>query len=138
MSGYLLDTNVLSELTRPSPDKGVLAFLAAPHAFWISVVTLHELAFGIQLLPSGRRRDAISQSVEALAAIYREQIIPVDKEEARQAALLRAAAQKSGRTVDLGDALIAGTAFAHDLVVVTRNTGDFEGMDVALLNPWSE
>lgn len=138
MSGFLLDTNVISELTRPAPNANVLAFLEEARDLWVSTVTMHELAFAIALLPEGRRRSAIAQTVAAFAAAYGDRIIPLAEQEADRAAILRAKAQQSGRTVSLGDALIAGTAAAHGLAVVTRNVSDFEGLDVVVVNPWEE
>ena len=128
---------MISELTRQSPDDGVVTFVSEPHQLWISVVTLHELEFGIQLMPLGRRRDAIAGTVNEFADIYQDWVIPLETAEVRQAAMLRAEAQRAGRTVALGDALIAGTAYARNLAVVTRNTSDFEGMGVELVNPWA-
>ncbi len=137
MSGILLDTNVISELTKPTPNENVIAFLGEARELWVSTVTLHELAFGIALLPEGRRRSAIAETIAAFATAYADRIIPLAKDEADRAALLRAEAQKSGRTVSLGDALIAGTAAAHGLTVATRNVSDFQGLGVGGVNPWA-
>ena len=134
---FLLDTNVISEVTRATPDQGVMAFLSEPHEFWISVVTMHELAFGIALLPAGRRRDAIAGAVAAFTEAYGDRVIPLATPEAQTAAHLRAQAQSAGRTVSLGDALIAGTAHTHGLAVATQNVSDFQGLAVELHNPWT-
>ena len=136
MNGFLLDTNVVSELTKNVPDSQVIAFLAAQNDLWLSIIVLHELDFGLNLLPLGRRRDHISAALAAFVTEYEDRILPVDRPEAEQAASLRAQARRSGRVLHLGDALIAGTAKTHNLAVATRNMADFDGLDVDVANPW--
>ncbi|MDE0088040.1 MAG: type II toxin-antitoxin system VapC family toxin [Candidatus Poribacteria bacterium] len=136
MNGFLLDTNVVSELTKNVPNSQVIAFLAAQNDLWLSIIVLHELDFGLNLLPLGRRRDRISAALAAFVTEYEDRILPVDRPEAEQAASLRAQARRSGRVLHLGDALIAGTAKTHNLAVATRNVADFDGLDVDVTNPW--
>ena len=136
MSGLLLDTNVISELTRPAPAPPVLAFLAERHDLWLSVLALHELEFGLLLLPRGRRQAELRDVLAEFVRRYEDRILPVGRRAAGQAARLRADARGEGRTLDLGDALIAGTAQAHALGVATRNVADFEGLGLGLTNPW--
>ena len=137
MSGFLLDTNVVSEMVKPSPERSVLEFLTEQPDLWLSVIVYHEMKFGLDLLPQGNRRRRLSLVVSALFAEYDDRILPVDRPEAEQAAALRAEVRKSGRTLNLADALIAGTAKAHGLCVATRNIADFDGLDVDVLNPWA-
>ena len=136
MTGVLLDTNVVSELTRETPDSRVLAFLAGHDNLWLSAVVLHELDFGVGLLPPGRRRDGIGAALSAFVTEYEDRILPVGRPEARQAAALSARAHRSGRVLDLGDALIAGTASANDLSVATRSVRDFDGLGLDVIDPW--
>ena len=136
MTGFLLDTNVVSELTKKSPDPGVIAFLSEQDNLWLSPIVVHELEFGLQLLPQGSRRDGLRQTLSELIAEYEDQVLPVKRKEAEWAARLRAQAHLSGRVLHLGDALIAGTAKSHNLSIATRNIGDFDGLDVDVLNPW--
>lgn len=136
MNGFLVDTNVVSELTRTAPDANVVAFLSEPHDLWLSAVVVHELAFGLQLLPHGRRRDVLRAALSGIIADYRDRILPVDRAGAEWAASFRTQAHRAGRVLDLGDALVAGTARAHDLSVATRNVTDFNGLDVDVTNPW--
>ncbi len=136
MSGFLLDTNVVSELTKDAPDSRVVEFLAAHDDLWLSTIVLHELDFGLNLLPLGRRRNRIRAALLAFVMEYEDRILAVDRPEAEQAATLRAQAHRSGRVLHLGDALIAGTAKTHNLAVATRNVVDFDGLDVAVTNPW--
>ena len=136
MSGYLIDTNVVSELTKASPDPGVVTFLSEQDDLWLSSVVLHELEFGLLSLPEGRRRDDLQQVLSDFIAEFDDRILPLERVEAEWAARLRAKAHLSGRVLHLGDALIAGTARAHGLAVATRNVKDFDGLDVNVANPW--
>ena len=102
MRGFLLDTNVVSELTKRSPDSGVIAFLTNQSDLWLSSVVLHELAFGLNLLPPGQRRDRIGAALAALVAEYADRVIVLSATEAEDAALLRAQAHRSGRVLHLG------------------------------------
>ena len=136
MSGYLIDTNVVSELTKASPDSGVVAFLSEQDNLWLSPVVLHELEFGLQSLPRGRRRDGLQQVLSDFITEFEDRILPLERIEAVWAARLRVEAHLAGRVLHLGDALIAGTAKAHGLSVATRNVSDFDGLDVSVTNPW--
>ena len=136
MNGSLLDTNVVSELTKEAPDSRVVAFLAAQDDLWLPTIVLHELEFGLNLLPPGRRRNRIRVALSALIMEYGDRVLPLDRPEAEQAAALRAQARRAGRVLHLADALIAGTAAAHTLAVATRNVADFEGLGVTVINPW--
>ena len=135
MSGFLLDTNVVSELTKDVSDSRVVAFLAIQDDLWLSTIVLHELEFGLHLLPLGRRRDRISAALAAFVAEYEDRVL-LGRQEAEQAAALRAQARRSGRVLHVSDALIAGTAKAHGLAVATRNVADFDGLEVDIINPW--
>ena len=136
MSGYLLDTNVISELTKARPDKGVISFLSRQDDLWIPVVVLHELQHGLQRLPVGQRRYELEFALTAFIAEYEERVLPLYREAAEQAGNFRAQAHRSGRMLELGDALIAGTAVAHGLILATRNTKDFDYLAIELINPW--
>ena len=136
MNGFLVDTNVVTELTRTAPDANVMAFLDAPHDHWLSAIVVHRLEFGLQLLPHGRRRDLLRAALSGIISDYQDRILPVDRAGAEWAAHFRTQAHRAGRVLDLGDALIAGTARAHDLSVATRNVTDFNGLDVNVTNPW--
>ena len=136
MSGVLLDTNVISELTRRVPAPPVIAFLSGRDDLWLSALVLHELEFGLRILPRGNPRDALRRVLSEFIRRYKDRILPVDEEAAVRAARFRAEARQRGRPLDLGDALIAGTAKAHDLSLATRNVADFSGLELALTNPW--
>ena len=136
MSGFLLDTNVVSELVKPAPEPKVIVFLTSQTDLWLSTIVLHELDFGLNLLPRGRRRDRLSSVLSTFLSEYSDQIIPVDRREAEQAAAMRAQARRLGRVLYLADALIAGTAKAHDLSLATHNVMDFNDLGVEVTNPW--
>lgn len=136
MSGYLIDTNIVSESVKTLPDPGVIEFLSGEQELWLSSVVVHELEFGLQLLPQGNRRDRLRRFVSDFIAEFEDRILGLERLEVEWAARLRAEAHRSGRVLHLGDALIAGTAKAHDLSLATRNTGDFGGLDLDLINPW--
>ena len=136
MSGSLLDTNVISETMRSTPDSRVSTFLIQHDGLWLSSMVIHELEYGVRCLPLGNRRTLLEQDLQRFVAEYEDRILPLDRAGARWAAQFRAQARRAGRTLDLGDALIAGTVKAHDLALATRNTADFQHLDIDLVNPW--
>lgn len=136
MSGYLLDTNVVSELARRSPHPAVVRFLDAQDDFWLSAIVLAELTLGVQLLPHGRRRDGLSNWLSQLVADFDQRVLPIERLEAERAAAFQAHARREGRVLQLADALIAGTAVTNGLTIATRNVRDFDGLDVAVIDPW--
>ena len=132
MPGYLLDTNVISELARPKPDDGVLDFLAANDNLWIPSIVVHEIDYGVELLPEGRRKRDLRSVVDSIIGEYLDRVIPIAATEASCAARLRA-----GRKVpSLSDSLVAGVALTHDLVLATRNTRHFKDSGIKVLNPF--
>ena len=135
MSGFLLDTNVVSEMTFDAPNPRVIAFLAEQDDLWLPAVVVYELEYELQLVPPGRRRERLVAAHPRVIGAYGDRIIPLDRSGAEWAARFRAESRRAGRPLDLGDALIAGTARAHDLAVATRNVRDFEGL-VAVVDPW--
>lgn len=136
MRGFLLDTNVISEITRPNRNPAVEDFLRRMAGGAISVVTVHELRFGLERLPAGRRRQSLTEVIERFLRLYDDHILPLGAREAWAAALLRAEAERAGHTLHLADALIAGTAQVHGLTIATRTIDDFRGLGLALINPW--
>ena len=133
----LLDTNVLSELTRAEPSAAVVGFVRSVESAWVSAVTVHELSYGLLMMPNGRRRASLEETVRQMLAAYASRILPIGAPEAEQAAYLRASAQAAGRTMHLADALIGATALANGLELATRNIADFEDAPIRLVNPWS-
>ena len=138
MNGYLLDTNVISELTNETPDPEVTEFVSRQRELWISSIVVHELEYGVQLLPPSRQRDRLTELNARVATAFEHRILPIDRAAAEAAARFRAEARRQGLTVALSDALIADTAIAHDVVVVTRNVRHFAGLGIELVNPWGD
>jgi predicted nucleic acid-binding protein len=141
MSGFLIDTNVLSEYNRPGgPDAGVKRWLETTdrQSQYVSVITLAEIQKGIELLAAGKRRVQLEQWLKQdLEAWFLGRILPVDREVAGRWASLVAQGARAGRPLPTVDSLIAATALAYDLTIVTRNTRDFEGTGATLVNPWN-
>lgn len=136
MSGYLLDTNVVSELTKEKPNRAVIDYLNTQDDLWLSAIVVKELELGVRLLPEGRRRDSLRKWLSLILADFEGRIWPIGRPEAEWAAELQARQHRSGGQLGLADALIAGTAMANDLAIVTRNVGDFDSLNVRIVNPW--
>jgi predicted nucleic acid-binding protein len=141
MTGFLIDTNVLSEYNRlGSPDAGVKQWLERTDrmAQYVSVITLAEIQKGIEILAQGKRRAQLEEwLVRDLEAWFSGHVLPVDRRVAGRWASLLAQAYRTGRPLPAIDSLIAATALAYELTIVTRNTNDFDGIGVTTVNPWS-
>jgi len=139
MNGFLIDTNVISEVTRPKPDKGVLAFLSEQQSPHVSIITIHELAYGIEKLETGsQRQKKLQKLIDEFLDTFAENILLSTESIARAAGIIRAKAYKEGHTAGLADVLIAATALVHGLTIATRNVGDFEKLGVPTFNAWHE
>jgi predicted nucleic acid-binding protein len=139
VTGFLLDTNVLSEFARTrEPDQNVDRWLKSTpeDSLFASVLTLAEIRRGIELLPIGKRRTQLKEWQDDLLASFAARILPVTKAIADRWAVLSAQTQRQGITLANIDGLIAATALEHDLTLVTRNVNDFAGVAVTLFNPW--
>jgi toxin FitB len=134
----VLDTNVISEALSPTPSYALMDWLAHQDAkeMRLSAITVTEVAYGIALLPEGARRTPLAGAWAELLDSWQERILAVGALEAEAAAAFLALRRRQGRPVALGDALIAGTCLAHDHSLVTRNTRDFAGSGVDVINPW--
>jgi predicted nucleic acid-binding protein len=131
---YLVDTNVVSELTRKTPNRGAVTWIGSHPTFSLSAVTIEELVFGIGRAPKARRRE-LAEWLEELRGLC--SVIPVDEATARLSGELRASGERAGRQLAQADALIAATAVTTGAVLVTRNTADFDRCGVSLVNPFS-
>lgn len=137
---WLIDTNVVSEWRLSLRDPGVIAWLDAadPFDLHLSVVTLAELRFGVELQPAGRKKRELSHWIETtLRDWFEGRILPVDQDIAEIWAVFAARSRTSGVNLDSMDLLIAATAQRHGLTVVTRNVKHFAPLGVPVLNPWS-
>jgi len=139
MSGFLLDTNVPSELTRNQPEKRVVQWLeaASDEQLFVSVVTLGELRKGFAILPAGKRRVFLKAWMqEELWPWFAGRILPITQSIADRWGRLDADCQLRGTPLNTADGMIAATALEHDLTVVTRNVKDFTHLSVAIFSPW--
>jgi toxin FitB len=135
---YLLDTNVISEQTKPSPNAGVFEWLDQ-HSVgetYLSVITLGEIEQGIHLLGDTKRARSFRTWLEKLEDEFAGQILDLDRSIMQTWAEMTARTIPLGRTMAYADSLIAATALRNDLVLVTRNEDDFRHAGVQLLNPW--
>ena len=135
MSGYLRDTIMISEIIRITPHPRMGAFFIEHGDLWLSSIVIHELEYGVQPLARGQRRSGLQADLSSLIGEYEDRILPLERRGAEWAAHFRVQAQRSGRTLQLGDALIAGIAKAHDLAVATRNVADFRRLDIEVSTP---
>ena len=136
---FLLDTNILSEWTKPRPDAGVVAWLADADEdrIFISVVTLAELRHGIERMPDGARRARLDSWLTGEMRLrFEARILPVDEATADAWGRVMARGQEAGRPVGTMDAFIAATAERHDLALVTRNVPAFAALGIRLVDPW--
>jgi toxin FitB len=136
---YLLDTNVVSEWTKPRPNPGVIEWLSqvAEDEVFLSVVTFAELRHGIEWLAAGRRRRRLDEWLRGeLALRFEGRIVLIDGAIADEWGRLVARQEARGRPIAAMDGLIAATAQVHALTLVTRNATDFRVSVKAVLNPW--
>jgi predicted nucleic acid-binding protein len=135
----LLDTNVVSELLRPTPSPAVLAWfsLQPAESLWTSAVTKAEMLLGVRLLVPGRRRSALEAAVDGLfAEDFAGRILPFDADTADGYADIVASRRARGRPIPQFDAQIAAIARRARFRLATRNTGDFEHCGLTLVDPW--
>jgi predicted nucleic acid-binding protein len=131
---YLIDTNVISETSKPAPHPNVLAWLARLERPTLSVIALSELEYGIGRIGDAPRRTPLRQWMEEVKR--NSELIPVTEQIALLAGRLRAESSRRGRQLTLADALIAATAIASDRKLATRNVHDFDSCGVEVVNPF--
>ncbi len=139
MTGFLLDTNIPSELTRRAPDPRVETWVhsAGRWTLYISVITLGEIRKGLTILGATRRRQRLEDwFAKAPKAWFEERILPVTEAISERWGLLDGERHLQGRPLNTADGLIAATALEHDLSLVTRNVYDYESLGVTIVNPW--
>ena len=135
----ILDTNVLSELMKKAPDMEVVKWAdgLAYESFWITSITVMEIQYGINLLPTGKRKASLQQNFEdVLSKSFYNRIADFDSEAGKKAAMIGAKFKSVGKNVNLYDIQIVGTALMRGGVVATRNEKDFRDCGVEIINPW--
>ncbi len=136
----ILDTNVISETMQPQPSLRVLAWWKQQQGgeLFITSVTVAEILFGIELLPQGKRRVALLAGAELMfGKVLSGRVLPFDEEAARAYPEIAAGRRSQGRPIAEFDAQIAAIARSRRATLATRNTADFEGCGVRLVNPWT-
>lgn len=136
----ILDTNVLSELLRPVPAAHVEAWLSAQDGemIYFTSVGEAELRYGLAILPTGKRQSSLATAIdEILEADFRDRILTFNRAAAHAYAAIAAERRAAGRPISQFDCQIAAIARANACAVATRNTRDFEGCGISVINPWT-
>ncbi len=141
MTGWLLDTNILSELRRPKPEPKVIAFVAAQplDRLFVSSVSIAEIRFGIEGIDDPSRRAELNDWLtHKVRPMFAQRILPITEDVMLRWRLMVEDGRKSGHTFSQPDLIIAAIAFHHDLTVVTRDESDYRRARVPVLNPWHD
>ena len=141
MSGFLLDTNIISELVKPKSETNVVEWIESTDEslLYLSVLTLGEIRRGIASLSQSRRRATLEAWLDKdLRARFEDRILAIDQEVADRWGLLTATARNRGIALPVIDGLLAATALEHNLTLVTRDTGQIPSLGVAVFNPWQK
>jgi predicted nucleic acid-binding protein len=135
----ILDTNVLSEFTRPATDSQVFRWLDGQHRddLAVTAITKAEMLGGAMIVDDGARKRRLFALIEAALAPFEGAMLAFDSDAAAQFATLTAKCRRTGRPIGIMDAQIASIALAHGAIIATRDTGDFSGIGVELIDPWT-
>jgi predicted nucleic acid-binding protein len=140
VTGWLLDTNVLSELRRPKPDARVVAFVSGQplDLLYVSVVTFAEIRFGIELVKDMSRRMELNEWLEhKLRPMFEDRVLEISEDVMLKWRLLVEDGRKSGHTFSQPDLIIGATALHHGLTIVSRDVSEYEMANVPVMNPWT-
>lgn len=132
----LIDTNVVSELARSSPQPGVTAFLAQAPRLSVSVILFHELAFGVAAVTDPEQANRLAMFYHDIQRRFGPTALPVTLDNTCSAGRMRALAKLKGRALTIAASLMAATAMNHGLTLATRNVKDFHGLSVPLVDPF--
>jgi predicted nucleic acid-binding protein len=138
---FLLDTNIVSEWTKPRPNAGIVNWLseADEDRIFISAITIAEIRYGIERLPQGVRRDRLNAWLtDDVPLRFEDRILPIDAKTGDCWGRVMARGRAAGRPVAAMDAFFAATSERYDLVLATRNIPDFEALGIRLINPWRD
>ncbi len=131
---YLVDTNIISELTRPNRNLGVVNWISQQETLVFSVISYHELRYGINRSKNEQKKKLEAWWSEFLS--YSPEFLPIDIHISNLSSVLRSKSETSGITMTLADSLIAATAIHYNKTLVTRNVSDFKKCGMSLLNPF--
>ncbi len=133
----VVDTNVVSELLRAHPEPTVSAWLDHQQNLFTTSITVQELYFGLDIMPPSARRTGLVSGLEAvLTELFEDRVVPYDAASARHTAATLAFRRQRGVPMGAADAQIAGIALVHGATIATRNTRDFAGLPLTVVNPW--
>lgn len=141
MTGWLLDTNILSELRRPKPERKVIAFVTAQplELLYVSAVTFAEIRFGIELVTdAGRRAELHDWLAHKVRPMFEQRVLAFTEDIMLKWRVLVEEGRKAGYTFSQPDLIIAATALHHGLTVVSRDVNEYERAHVPVLNPWND
>jgi toxin FitB len=141
VTGRLLDTNILSELRRPKPERKVLAFIAVEplDLLYISSATLAEIRFGIELVGDASRRAGLNDWLaHKMRPMFAGRVLEITEDILFKWRLLVEDGRKAGHTFSQPDLIIAATALHHGLTVVSRDVSDYQKAHVPVFNPWAD
>lgn len=136
---YLLDTCVISELVKPSPDERIIDWLnSTPNErLFLSVITIGEIRKGLEKLPNSNKKNQLTNWLNTLLEDYQTRIYPIDLTVAENWGMIQAKAENDGSPIASVDALIASVAHSYNLILVTKNEKDFVSSNVTIINPWA-
>jgi hypothetical protein len=139
VNSIVLDTNVISELMRPTPDERVEHWVGrlVPAAVCTTSVTLAEVRLGIARLPSGRRRGLLADAADQVFATFADRVLPFDAAAASRYADIVVERERAGAPISGLDAQIAAICRTHRAALATRNTDDFDQLGLDLIDPWT-
>jgi predicted nucleic acid-binding protein len=141
LTGWLLDTNVLSELRRPKPERKVIAFVTVQplDLLYVSAVTFAEIRFGIELMADAGRRIELNDWLEhKVRPMFEQRVLAITEDIMLKWRVLVEEGRKSGYTFSQPDLIITATALHHGLTVVSRDVNEYERAHVPVLNPWND
>jgi predicted nucleic acid-binding protein len=135
----VLDTNVLSEVVRLSPSPRVVGWLAEqePVSVLTTAITQAEMLYGLESLPTGKRRSLLQAALEAIWGEFSGRILPFDEDAARAFAKIVSARDVLGRPISQSDGMIAAVARSRRAALATRNVADFQDCGVRIIDPWA-
>lgn len=134
---YIVDTNIISELVKRDPNASVLKWMENhSSSLYLTVVTIEEMRFGALMLPEGKRRAMLLETIDRIVDVYGSRTFSFDAQAAEECARLHCLAIKSGRTPTIEDLMIAAICLCHDAALVTRNVKDFDYLGIELVNPF--
>jgi predicted nucleic acid-binding protein len=141
VTSWLLDTNILSELRRPRPERKVLAFVAAQplELLYVSSATFAEIRFGIELVTDAGRRAALNDWLaHKVRPMFEQRVLGITEDIMFKWRLLVEDGRKAGHTFSQPDLIIAATALHHGLTVVSRDVSDYRKAHASVFNPWTD